>query len=92
MWSLFSDYRHLRRLKQAKRASNEKHDLGADDTASIKSGVHVTSMSATDMVDDHAVREAAEEADLKRLGLFLMNEAADLLERVKKYVQRCLSV
>lgn len=36
-----------------------------------------------------STRDAAEEdADLKRLGLFLLNEVADFLERLKKYVRR----
>ena len=91
MWSLFGDYRHLQKLKKkGKQDSKGKNDLGAADSASLYEGI--ASHSTSDLTDDHSLREAAEEADLKRLGLFLMNEAADLLERVKKCVQHRLYI
>ena len=92
MWGLFGEYRHLQKLKKkAKKDSKGKNELPADDTASIRDGASA-SFSTADLTDEHAAKEAAEEADLKRLGLFLLNEVADLLERVKKYVHVELSI
>ena len=53
-----------------------------DDDASI----HSRSFSTPDLSIETALRDAKEEADLKRLALFLLNELADLLERAKKCV------
>ena len=87
MWDLFRDYRHTRKLKKAKGGqknnSEEDNKANASDSASIHS-------IATEQPDaNHEVQDLTanvEEEDLKRLGLYLLSEAADLLERIKKYV------
>ncbi|KAI0655105.1 hypothetical protein C8Q70DRAFT_924356 [Cubamyces menziesii] len=84
MWDLFRDYRHTRKLKKAKGGqknnSEEDNKANASDSASIHS-------IATEQPDaNHEVQDLTanvEEEDLKRLGLYLLSEAADLLERIK---------
>lgn len=101
MWDLVGDYRHIRKLKKAKRESAGKSDLDAaagsraslDDTASVKS----VSFSTPDLAEHLQRAEVGptvdkDDADLKRLGLFLMNEVADFLERIKKSVLRSFVV
>ena len=90
---MVGDYRHIRKLKKAKRESAGKSDLDAaaggraslDDTASVKS----VSFSTPDLAEHLQRAEVGptvdkDDADLKRLGLFLMNEVSDFLERIKK--------
>ncbi|KAI0825106.1 hypothetical protein BC628DRAFT_1419471 [Trametes gibbosa] len=83
MWHLFKDYKETRRLKKAaksaeKQVGQQDADPG-DDTASIHS------VASEQPVDDHEaeVKHERDEEDMKRLGLFLLGEVADLLERIK---------
>ena len=91
VWDIFGDYRRVRKLKKAKGKVMENGQetsagLGnADDAASVYS----VSLSTSELLQDESAQAAEEEADLKRLGLFLLNEVADLLERIKKYVRCC---
>ncbi|KAI0669870.1 hypothetical protein C8Q78DRAFT_1079782 [Trametes maxima] len=82
VWDLFRDYRHTRKLKKAAKASkghSSDNDLTeADDAASIHS-------VATERPEENTDAEDVKEEDLKRLGLFLLGEVADLLERVKNF-------
>lgn len=93
VWDLFGDYRHTRKVKKAKK----KESAGKDEPIpGLRTGegedanVHGAEASVADLTsDESSSRERQEEADLKRLGLFLLNEVADVLERVKKYVCHC---
>ncbi|KAI0724581.1 hypothetical protein C8T65DRAFT_626972 [Cerioporus squamosus] len=73
MWDMFGDYRHVRKLKKAKKESESAEKSDLDDNAGVPS---VSSPEAGRVAD-------VDEADMKRLGLFIMNEVADLLERIK---------
>ncbi|EJF66720.1 hypothetical protein DICSQDRAFT_164561 [Dichomitus squalens LYAD-421 SS1] len=88
VWDIFGDYRHLRKLKKAKREAAGK--IGPDATEELVSGddtstIRSASLSTGDLPQpqDGSAQEAQEDADLKRLGLFVMNETADFLERIK---------
>ncbi|PIL31936.1 hypothetical protein GSI_06640 [Ganoderma sinense ZZ0214-1] len=79
VWGILGDYRRLRKVKKPKEDSGKNGSAGAgeepmkgDDTSSV-------SLSTGDTAD----QQAEEDADLKRLGLFLLNEVADFLERLK---------
>ncbi|KAI0639428.1 hypothetical protein C8Q77DRAFT_1046741 [Trametes polyzona] len=81
MWHLFKDYQHTRKLKKAEKSALKagwKDKGDADDAASIHS-------VATEQPEENheATSEHVDDEDLKRLGLFLLCEAADLLERIK---------
>ena len=79
VWNIFGDYRRLRKVKKPKEGSGTGEDpMKGDDASSL----HSVSLSTSDTAEE----QAEEDADLKRLGLFLLNEVADLLERLKKYV------
>ncbi|KAH9944357.1 uncharacterized protein BXZ73DRAFT_87271 [Epithele typhae] len=86
MWGLFDDYRNIRRMKRkAKKDSKEKNSPDPEAPPSIYDGtrLHAAAHSTTDVNGERSEQEIMEEADLARLGLFLLNEASDLLERVK---------
>ncbi|KAL7285329.1 hypothetical protein ACG7TL_000424 [Trametes sanguinea] len=85
MWDLFKDHRRARKLKKEKShkhggsASEEK--VEASDTASV----HSVATERPEENDEGPTEEVdVKEEDLKRLGLSILNEVADLLERVKK--------
>ncbi|KAH9849733.1 hypothetical protein C2E23DRAFT_838267 [Lenzites betulinus] len=83
MWHLFKDYKETRRLKKAAKADGKKPeqlDVQQDDDAA---SVH--SVASEHIVDEHEaeVKHERDDEDMKRLGLFLLGEVADLLERVK---------
>lgn len=85
MWGIFRDYRHTRKAKKAAKEKVGRHasDPGLDDSASI----HSDATENPDSSHENPLEDVAEE-DLKRLGLFLLNEVADVLERLKKYVAK----
>ncbi|RPD62914.1 hypothetical protein L227DRAFT_572779 [Lentinus tigrinus ALCF2SS1-6] len=89
MWDLFGDYKHMRKLKKAKKESAGKKELDAGGPASLDDNASVRSVSfSTPDLGEHQAEagllaDDEDSADLKRLGLFIMNEAADFLERVK---------
>ncbi|KAI0335244.1 hypothetical protein GY45DRAFT_1317167 [Cubamyces sp. BRFM 1775] len=84
MWDLFRDYQHTRKLKK-KAKEGRKNELNEDDrNASDSASIH--SVATEKPEANHEVEDPTanvEEEDLKRLGLYLLSEAADLLERVK---------
>ncbi|KAI0361586.1 hypothetical protein OH77DRAFT_444853 [Trametes cingulata] len=83
MWDLFKDYRHTQRLKKAAKSpkkSTESEQAVADDAASVYS---VATERPEDLHESCDHTQELEEEDLKRLGLFLLCEVADLLERIK---------
>ncbi|KAI0756961.1 hypothetical protein C8Q80DRAFT_68381 [Daedaleopsis nitida] len=85
MWDLVGDYRHIQRLNKARKESEGKNEVVPEVRTSLDddaAGAHNVSFSTSDLPNEKTVHEK-EEADLKRLGLFFLNEAADLLERIK---------
>lgn len=85
VWGIFGDYRRLRKIKKPKEGSTRsgcpgtgEDPMKGDDVSSL----HSVSLNTSDTEE----QQAEEDADLKRLGLFLLNEVADFLERLKKYV------
>ncbi|KAI1797907.1 hypothetical protein LXA43DRAFT_982582 [Ganoderma leucocontextum] len=82
VWGIFGDYKRLRKVKKPKEGSAKNGSAGAGEDpmkGDDVSGLHSVSFNT----GDTAEQQAEEEADLKRLGLFLLNEVADLLERLK---------
>ncbi|KAI9063089.1 hypothetical protein FKP32DRAFT_1652201 [Trametes sanguinea] len=84
MWDLFKDYRRARKLKKGKShkhgGSVSEDKTEASDTASVHS---VATERPEENHEGPAEEVDVKEEDLKRLGLFMLNEVADLLERVK---------
>lgn len=81
MWHLFKDYKHTRKLKKAAKEAAAKGDDGkADDAASMHS---IAAEKPEEKPEDPL--EDIKDEDLKRLGLFVLCEVADLLERIKKW-------
>ena len=89
VWDIFGDYGRVWKQKKAKRDAAKKNGPDAAEepvSGDDASSVHSASYSTSELLQDRSAQEAEEDADLKRIGLFLMNEVADLLERVKKCV------
>ncbi|RDX55829.1 hypothetical protein OH76DRAFT_1551372 [Lentinus brumalis] len=92
VWELVDDYRHIRKLKKAKSesAQAEKNELevgggaGLNDDAKVRS-VSFSTPDLGELQPEAKSEQVAkvDEADLKRLGLSIMNEVADFLERIK---------
>ena len=80
MWHLFKDYKHTRKLKKAAKEAAARGDDGkADDAASMHS---IAAEKPEEKPEDPL--EDIKDEDLKRLGLFVLCEVADLLERIKE--------
>ncbi|CDO71588.1 hypothetical protein BN946_scf184911.g58 [Trametes cinnabarina] len=84
MWALFKGYRRERKLRKPlthKLKGMEKEDrVDASDTASVHS---VATERPEENDEGPTEEEEVKEEDLKRVGLALLNETADFLERVK---------
>ncbi|KAI8995656.1 hypothetical protein BD414DRAFT_456718 [Trametes punicea] len=87
MWALFKDYRHAQKQKKAAKAHKEtgSGDHENEENAGASDAASVCSVTTEKPDEDHEVSigDEVEKEDVRRLGLFLMNEVADLLERVK---------
>lgn len=80
MWHVFKDYRRTQKLKKAAKALHTEEAAGqADDAASM----HSVDTEKLEQALEPAVEEIKDE-DLKRLGLLILSDVADLLERIKK--------
>ncbi len=87
VWGIVGDYRRLRKVKKPKEGSGKNGSAGAGEDpmkGDDLSNLHGVSLGTSDTAE----QQAKEEADLKRLGLFILNEVADFLERLKKYARR----
>lgn len=80
MWHVFKDYRRTQKLKKAAKALHTEDAAGqADDAASM----HSVDTEKLEQALEPAVEDIKDE-DLKRLGLLILSDIADLLERIKK--------
>ncbi len=81
MWHVFKDYRNTQKLKKATKTLRTEAATGeTNDAASI----HSVDTEKPEEALEPAIEDIKDE-DLKRLGLLVLSDVADLLERVKKY-------
>ncbi|OBZ78941.1 hypothetical protein A0H81_01105 [Grifola frondosa] len=84
VWHVFKDLNHSRKLKKAAKASHPKNGENDGETIAVDPTSENTLIieESTDSALQ-ITQNQADDADLKRIGLHVLNEITDLFERIK---------